>query len=907
MPNQIAQPWHSCDVDAVEIRLNTSCESGLTSKDAGTRLIKQGPNELKKKQETPAYIAFLQQLNDPLMYVLIGSAFVTFILKDYTEFGVILAVVLLNALIGFIQERKATNAIAALGKLLSAECTVVRDGVAQKISTKGLVPGDVVMLASGDRVPADLRLVKLRDLKIEEAMLTGESVPSEKNTDTLASGAVLADRSNMAYSGTLITYGTGSGIVVETAGATELGKISTMVDTAKKHDTPLTQKLAGVSIFLTWTICFFAVISFVFGIVNGQPFSKVFIAAVALAVAAIPEGLPAAVTIVLAIGVTYMANRHAIIRKLPAVETLGSTTVICTDKTGTLTQNAMTVVRICTSDGDFSVTGKGYAPEGHVSLDGKQLDALPTLTSHCVIAAALCNDARLVQTDGRWCIEGDPTEGSLLTLAAKLHLPAEGQEDKYTRLDTIPFESERQYMATLNNTPDGVHICVKGSIERLLTRCRYQYTADLQTEELDEDYWNEQAAGMANKGIRVLAVALKPAAHLQHLEGDEILDQLIFIGLIGMIDPPREEAVSAVKLCREAGITVKMITGDHPLTAKAIAVQCGLADENEIRLMTGKELESVPDDYLPTVASKTHVFARVAPEQKLNLVNALQSLGEIVAMTGDGVNDAPALKKADIGISMGITGTEAAKDASDMVLADDNFASIAAAVEEGRGVFDNLRKFISWSLPTNGGLGLLILYSVFTGQPPAVSPAQILWINLITAVVLGTSLAFEPKERGLMLRPPKKPNEPLLPLDLMLRILMVSVMMLAGGLSLYDYFHHHQGLTIPQSQSIAATTVVGIEIGFLFCARSRFKSIFEIPFFSNKWIHVSVITMLLLQYAFVSIPVMQDIFSTASIPFGAWSYIIGVTLVCMGIVEIDKVVWRSARHMSALKSQNDSD
>lgn len=907
MPNQTPQPWHACDADAVETSLNTSCDVGLTAIEAANRLQQQGHNELQKKREIPAYIAFLQQLNDPLMYVLLGSALVTFILKDYTEFGVILAVVLLNALIGFIQERKASHAIAALGKLLSAECTVIRDGVTQKIATNRVVRGDVVMLASGDRVPADIRLIKLRDLKIEEAMLTGESVPSEKRAATLAEGSVLADRANMAYSGTLITYGTGTGIVVETAGATELGKISSMVDSAKKHETPLTHKLAGVSVFLTWTICFFAVISFAFGIINGQPFKQVFIAAVALAVAAIPEGLPAAVTIVLAIGVTYMASRHAIVRKLPAVETLGSTTVICTDKTGTLTQNAMTVVKVCTSDGDFAVTGNGYAPEGHISLDGKVMEQLPTLTTHCIIAAALCNDARLVQTEGRWGIEGDPTEGALLTLAAKLKMPAEGSAQLYTRLDTIPFESERQYMATLNNTPDGRFIYIKGSIERVMARCRYQYSADLQTEELDEDYWDEQAAGMANKGIRVLAVAVKPASQMEHLSSDDILIQLVFVGLIGMIDPPREEAVSAVKLCRDAGITVKMITGDHPLTAKAIAVQCGLAEESEIRMMTGKELESVPDDYLPTVASKTHVFARVAPEQKLKLVTALQSLGEIVAMTGDGVNDAPALKKADIGISMGITGTEAAKDASDMVLADDNFASIAAAVEEGRGVFDNLRKFISWSLPTNGGLGLLILFAVFTGTQPAVSPAQILWINLITAVVLGTSLAFEPKERGLMLRPPKKPNEPLLPLDLMLRILMVSVLILAGGYMLYHHFREHMHLSIAQAQSIASTTVVGIEIGFLFCARSRFKSIFEIPFFNNKWIHISVFVMILLQYAFVSLPVMQRIFGTADIPLTAWKHIIGVTLACMGLVEIDKVVWRSARHMADLKSQDDSD
>ena len=906
MPHSMKQPWHACDTDAVAEHLNTDCETGLTAADAAKRLAEQGANELEKKAEIPAYIAFLQQLNDPLMYVLLGSAVVTFFLKDYTDFGVILAVVLLNALIGFLQERKASNAIAALGKLLSTECTVVRDGVTQKIATNQVVRGDLVMLASGDRVPADLRLIRLRDLKIEEATLTGESVPAEKEIQTLASGAVLADRVNMAYSGTLVTYGTGTGIVVETAGTTELGKISTMVETAKKHDTPLTVKLAGVSVFLTWIICFFAVISFVFGLVQQEPFEKVFIAAVALAVAAIPEGLPAAVTIVLAIGVTYMANRNAIIRKLPAVETLGSTTVICTDKTGTLTQNAMTVVRICTSDGEFDVTGTGYAPKGTISLDGKVIEDIPKLTQQCVISAALCNDARLVESEGRWGIEGDPTEGSLLTLSGKLNLLTEGSEQHYLRLDTIPFESERQYMATLNHTPIGVHILVKGSIERVLARCRYQYNATLAEEELDDDYWNELAAGMASKGIRVLAVAIKPAPNLEVLESDDVLTQLGFVGLIGMIDPPREEAVAAVKLCRQAGITVKMITGDHPLTAKAIAVQCGLANEAEIRLMTGKELESVPDDFLPTVASKTQVFARVAPEQKLKLVNALQSQGEIVAMTGDGVNDAPALKKADIGISMGITGTEAAKDASDMVLADDNFASIAAAVEEGRGVFDNLRKFISWSLPTNGGLGLLILYAVFRGQAPAVSPSQILWINLVTAVVLGTSLAFEPKERGLMNRAPKKPDEPLLPIDLMLRIAMVSVMMLAGGNLLYDHFTK-MGFSVQVAQSIASTTVVGIEIGFLFCARSRYKSIFEIPFFNNKWIHISVIVMLLLQYMFVSLPVMQHIFNTAAIPASAWAYIIGVTVVCIVIVEIDKAVWRAGRKISALKSQDDED
>ena len=779
MNTLLEKHWHHLPHDEVLDLLDTSVKTGLDRFEVEERQRKFGPNVLTQRKGKGPFLRFLMQFHQALVYILLAAVVIKLMLGAWVDAGVIFGVVLLNSVIGFVQEGKALSALAALSRALTTTAMVLRAGEKQQIDARELVPGDVVLLASGDKVPADMRLLHVRNLQIDESALTGESLPVEKRSGELAHDVVLAERHNMAYSSTLVTYGTGVGVVTGTGDDTEIGRISELIASAEVLATPLTRKIARFSHVLLYAILVLAGLTFVVGLWHGGSAVDMFMAAVALAVAMIPEGLPAVLTITLAIGVARMAKRHAIIRHLPAVETLGSTTVICSDKTGTLTRNEMTVQRLWAGGQQAEVSGVGYAPEGEILLNDQTVAMHEcTALSELLHAGLLCNDAVLKKDDSGWWIEGDPTEGALLVAAHKACLDLRQLQETYPRLDAIPFESQHQYMATLHGGGETV-VYLKGSAERLLERCELMLGADGEAVPLNSEVVHQQVLAMASQGQRVLAFArLAVPPGTTSIDHQRVAGGLTLLGLQGMIDPPREEAIRSVRACQAAGIQVKMITGDHAATAAAIAGQIGLGgplpEGRTPDVLTGRELEDLSDTELITAAIETEVFARVTPEQKLRLVEALQAHGEVTAMTGDGVNDAPALRRADIGVAMGINGTEVSKEAADMVLTDDNFATIEAAVEEGRGVFANLIKFITWILPTNAGQGLVIIVAVMAAQPLPVLPVQALWINMTTAVLLGLALAFEPREPGIMRRPPRRPDAPILTGELVFRIALVG-------------------------------------------------------------------------------------------------------------------------------------
>jgi cation-transporting ATPase F len=769
--------------------LGSHPDKGLTAAEVNQRLEKFGFNELKAKPAKPAWLRFLAQFNQALLYILLVAGLIKAFLGSWTNAIVIWGVTVINAIIGFVQESKAEGAIASLAAAVTTEATVVRDGKTLRVSSRELVPGDVVTLGSGDKVPADLRLLTARNLQIDESALTGESVPVEKRNEPLDAGTPLAERINMAYAGSFVTFGQGTGIVVATANATEVGQISQSIEQRTNLITPLTRKFAKFSHTLLYVILSLAALTFAVGLGRGQSWTDMFEAAVALAVSAIPEGLPAVVTVTLAIGVDRMARQHAIIRKLPAVEALGGATVICSDKTGTLTENQMTVQAIYAGGEHYSVSGTGYDPDGeigHVEADtGRDYPRSNPTLKECLMAGVLCNDSHLEVKDNRWTVVGDPTEGALITVGRKAGYVRAELAKRVPRIDSIPFESDFQYMATLNEVQDptvelgepGTHfIFVKGSVEAIVSRAEQMQMADGQAVPIKVEEIHQQAEAIAQHGLRVLAFAKKPVPLSQtSLEHSDLESGLIFLGLQGMIDPPRQEAIKAVRACQTAGIQVKMITGDHITTAKAIAERIGLRKNEQVLAFTGQQLEQMDDLALKQTAENGSVFARVAPAQKLRLVEALQSKGEIVAMTGDGVNDAPALKQADIGIAMGGAGTDVAKEASDMLLTDDNFASIEAAVEEGRTVYQNLQKAIAFLLPVNGGESMTILISAVLGRVLPILSLQVLWLNMVNSVAMTVPLSFEPKSRGVMQRSPRDPRQPLLSKSLLKRILAVSV------------------------------------------------------------------------------------------------------------------------------------
>ncbi len=889
------EAYHSLPTEEIVTQLASDQVKGLTPEEVEQRFQHFGSNTLTAKQGQSAWLRFLLQFHQPLIYILIVAGIITAVLQEWVDSGVIFGVVLVNAIIGYIQESKAESALAALADTMVSEATVLRSGEKQRIPSTELVPGDIVLLQAGDKVPADLRLLKLRDLQVDESALTGESVPVEKTVDILDGDTALAERTNMIYASSMVTYGQGVGIVTATGDTTEMGRISELISSAQDLATPLTRKIAHFSHILLYIILALAAITVAVGMLRGQPFVDMFMAAVALAVGAIPEGLPAAVTITLAIGVSRMAKRKAIIRKLPAVETLGSTTVICSDKTGTLTENQMTVQTIMAGSVHYEVSGSGYAPLGRiVRQDGNDTNTNRAL-EECLQAGILCNDSLLLEKDGSWQVQGDPTEGALLAAAAKGGFHRKQVETANLRLDSIPFESQHQYMATLHKSASSTLtvVYVKGAVEQILAKCAGIMDTAGNTITLHNNTIHEDVSRMAARGLRVLAFAcVEVPAGTRIINHKDLRTGLIFLGLQGMIDPPRTEAVAAVKICQSAGIRIKMITGDHPVTAAAIAGQIGISaavngDAKKSEVFTGQMLEKLSDDQLTVVAEETNVFARATPEQKIRLVRALQANGHVVAMTGDGVNDAPALKQANIGVAMGITGTDVSKEAADMVLTDDNFSSIEAAVEEGRGVFDNLTKFIVWTLPTNLGEGLVILAAIFLGMTLPILPVQILWINMTTAGFLGLMLAFEPKEPGIMQRQPRNPETPILTSDLITRILLVGTLLLIGAFGLFEW-ELARGASIEQARTVAVNAFVIMELFYLFNCRSLTRSIFQLGVFTNMWVFGGVAVMLFVQLGYTYLPFMNRLFQSAPVSLGAWARITTAGFLTYLIVEFEK-------------------
>lgn len=889
--------WHSLPETDVLNNTGSSVQQGISSEEAAKRKEQLGPNAISQKKKESPLVLFLMQFNQPLVYILIAAAIITAFLKEWADSSVIFGVVLVNAVIGFIQESKALKAIESLAKSMTSEATVIRDGRKQRISASDLTIGDAVVLQSGDKVPADLRLLQVRELQIDESALTGESVPVIKQTAALPSDIVLADRTNMAYSSTLVTYGTGTGIVTAIGNSAEIGRINQMIASADVLATPLTKKIARFSALLLYVIIALALITFIVGFLRGESALEMFMAAVALAVGAIPEGLPAALTITLAIGVSKMAKRNAIIRKLPAVETLGSTSVICSDKTGTLTQNQMTVENVFAGGELTEVSGVGYAPSGEFTQSGKTIDsgAKPAL-QECLLAGLLCNDSNLVPDNSGWKIEGDPTEVALISAAQKAGLSKDTLYKEFPRIDAIPFESQHQYMATLHKKADTEEktIYMKGSAESILSRCSDTFISPGKNDTFEPEHFNSVANEMAGRGLRVLALARRICeSGKKSISHEDVSGGMTFLGFQAMIDPPRPEAIQAVKACKTAGIAVKMITGDHELTALAVARKIGIEDEKSAdgreHVLNGKSITAMSDEDLVSKVRTISVFARVAPEDKLRLVKSLQANGETIAMTGDGVNDAPSLRQANIGIAMGITGTDVAKETADMVLTDDNFATIEAAVEEGRGVYDNLVKFITWTLPTNFGEGFVILIAVVAGAALPILPVQILWINMTTAVLLGLMLAFEPKEQGIMTRPPRLPDEPVLTRQLIVRICTVGTLLCAAAFGFFE-MALQSGRALPVARTIAVNVFVFGELFYLFNCRSLRYSAFKIGFFSNRILLAGVIAMALLQILFTYTPFMNAAFHSKPILPADWAFILGAGLVIFLIMELEKKI-----------------
>lgn len=887
-----APSWHTYDSDAVFKKLASSVD-GLSTPAAKQKLGEFGPNRLPPAAKKGPLARFLIQFHNVLIYVLLGAGIVTALLGHWIDSGVIFGVVIINAFIGFIQEGKAEKAMDAIRNMLSQQALVKRDGKFIDLPAERLVPGDVVLLQSGDKVPADLRLFKLRELRIDEAMLTGESVPAEKLIPPVAENASIGDRNCIAYSGTLVTYGQGQGVVIATAERTEIGRISSLLGTVQVLTTPLLQQMAIFAKWLTIVIVIIAAATFTYGVLlQNFTVGDMFLAAVGLAVAGIPEGLPAIMTITLAIGVQRMSKKNAIIRRLPAVETLGSVTVICSDKTGTLTRNEMTVQTVATGSGIFEVSGVGYKPHGVFSLDGNDVstEEFPLL-KEIARAALLCNDASLSEVDGQWQIQGDPTEASLVTLALKAGLEHSYLQTQFPRTDAIPFESQHRFMATLHHDHGGHgFIYLKGAPERILEMCERQLILG-EDAPLDTAYWETCMEDIATRGQRLLALAFKPASvDHQNLTFNDVESDLTLLGILGIIDPPRDEATQAIHACQSAGIRVKMITGDHAITARAIGAKMGIGDG--ITVVTGPDLESYTEEQWQDAVQRSDIFARVSPEQKLQLVTALQAAGEVVSMTGDGVNDAPALKRADVGVAMGLKGTEVAKEAAEMVLVDDNFSSIVHAVEEGRTVYDNLKKSILFILPTNGAEALIIIAAIAMGRMLPITAAQILWINMITAVTLALTLAFEPAEPDVMQRPPRDPKEPILSGFLIWRIIFVSLILVAGTFGLF-LWERDQGASIELARTIAVNTLVMYEIFYLFNVRYLLEpSLTYKGITGNRYVLYAIALLLLVQLGFTYLGPMQILFATTAMSAEAWMRVIVVSSSVLFLVEIEKFLRR---------------
>jgi len=884
--------WHAFAADEACTRL-AAPGSGLDEAQAAERLARHGPNRLPQAAPRSGFARFLAQFNNVLILVLIAAGIVAALLGHLLDAGVVFGVVLINGVVGFIQEGRAEKALAAIRGMLAPHASVLRAGHRREVPVDQIVPGDVVILEPGDRVPADLRLLRARNLHVEEAALTGESVPVEKSLEAVDARAALAERSCMAYAGTLVTSGQGTGMTVATGAATELGRISALLEEVTTLETPLVRQMNVFARRLTGAILAVSALVFLFGmLVHAYPAAELFMATVGLAVAAIPEGLPAVMTITLAIGVQRMARRHAIVRRLPAVETLGSVTVICSDKTGTLTRNEMTVAAVVTAQAEYEVSGAGYAPHGGFSLKGVETppEDAPLLVE-IARAAGLCNDARLVEGSDGWSVHGDPMEGALLTLAVKGGIDLESESKRLTRVDVIPFDAEHRFMATLHHDHAGnAAVYLKGAPERVIGMCSTQARHDGEAP-LDPALWHAAIERSAAKGQRILAVAKRqmPDGHGE-LRFADVEGGLTLLGLLALVDPPRTEAADAVSECRTAGIRVKMITGDHAVTAKAIAAQLGFQNVGDT--LTGPQIEALPDEALREAAARVDVFARAAPEHKLRLVQALQAGGHVVSMTGDGVNDAPALKRADVGVAMGRKGTEAAKEAAEMVLADDNFASIVAAVREGRTVYDNLKKTIGWTLPTNGGEALTIIGAILFGLTLPLTAAQILWINMATATTLGLTLAFEPTEPDAMQRPPRSAREPLLSRFLLWRVVFVSILFAIAAFGMF-WWAESRGRSLEEARTLVVNTIVVLEVFYLFSVRYLHATSLTVEgLLGTRAVLIGVGTVVALQLAFTYLPPMQALFGTRDVSLTEGVAIVLVGVALLAILEVEKLAWR---------------
>jgi magnesium-transporting ATPase (P-type) len=886
--------WHAAQVEELAGALGTDLDAGLSEGEIEKHRERFGANRLTPQSRRTLLMRFIGQFNNLFIYLLLAAAAVAGGLGEWLDSGVIVGVVLIIAVIGFIQEGRAERSLEAVRGMLSSKARVVRGGERREIPADELVLGDLVLLEAGDGVPADIRVIHAKNLQAQEAALTGESTAVEKHPDPVAEDAELGDRASVVFSGTVITAGSGKGVVVAVGDDSQIGRISSMLSEVETLKTPLMRRLDDFTKVLSVAILGLAALTFLVGVfVWSRDWGEMLLAAVTIAVAAIPEGLPAVMTVTLAIGVQRMARRNAIIRRLPAVETLGSVTVVCSDKTGTLTRNEMTAKTLLTADEDIEVEGVGYAPDGGFRIDDRDIE----LDEHAVVmemvrAGMLCNDARLHRDSDQWKPEGDPTETALIVLAHKAGLDPARENDAWSRVDVIPFASEHRYMATLNRDPEGRHVIyVKGAPERVLEMCTRERRGG-EDAELDAERWRRRVDEIAGRGQRVLAVAYKaPSGEPNELDEDEAERDLTLLGLFGLIDPPRKEAIDAVAACQGAGIRVKMITGDHALTAQAIARELGI--ENPDEALTGRDLEGLEEDELRRYATKVDVFARASPEHKLRLVKALQAQGAITAMTGDGVNDAPALKRADIGIAMGHKGTDAAREAAAMVLADDNFASIERAIEEGRTVYDNLKKAILFLLPVSAAEAAVIVIAIVAGMVLPITPLQVLWVNMVSAVALGLAFAWERAEGDIMRRPPRRTDEPLLTGFMVWRIGFVGTLLLLGVGLLFLQEQARDDTTIEFARTLAVNTLVVGEIFYLLSARFFYAPSYTFgALFGNRVVLLFIAVAVVLQLLLTYVPVMNHLFGTEPLDAAAWGRCLAVGLAVFVLVEIEKLVVR---------------
>jgi magnesium-transporting ATPase (P-type) len=881
----IINDYYRISSEEVVEKFNSSMEKGLTIEETNKRQNKYGKNKLPEPEKKNPILVFLSNFNNVLIYLLMAAAVITGFLDHLIDAAVIFAVVIINAVIGFIQEGKAEKAIDGIRKMLSLEANVIRDGSLSKINSENLVPGDIVEVKAGDKVPADMRILKSNNLRAEESALTGESIDSEKNSDLIESEAVIGDRSNMLFSGTLITSGKGLGIVTATGEETEIGKISEMITGVEKITTPLIEKINGFGKSLSIITVILAATFFAFGFfVRDYELVDMFLATVSLVVAAIPEGLPVIMTITLAVGVQKMVKRNAIIRRLPSVETLGSINVICSDKTGTLTKNEMTVRSVITFDKSYCVTGEGYEPEGSIIYNDEEAEAAKDeVLSLLIKTGRLCNDSDIEKKDdGHWGVVGTPTEGALISLAYKSNLYNISEK----RISSLPFNSANKYMVTLNEVDDKKYLLLKGAPERVLKFAKFQLAEKGKTA-LSKDYWLSRIEELAEKGERVIAFAYKEWADGEKLDPEDGNKEYVFLGITGIIDPPREEAMEAIKECKEAGINVKMITGDHSVTARVIAEKLGIGNGNGV--LTGSEIEKMSSEELKEKVLKYDIFARTEPEHKLRLVEAIQQNDLLCAMTGDGVNDAPALKKANIGIAMGIKGTEVSKEAAEMVLADDNFASIVNAVEEGRTVYDNIKKNMIFMLPTNGAEMIVLMAAVLIGLTMPITPVQILWVNMVTTITLEFALIFEPMEKKVMTRPPRPKNEPILNSYLVFRTAYVALVTGLLTFGLYNLFHNN-GESIAYSRTVALNMLVLAQAFYLVNCRKIHDTTIGEGFFENKKVFYVIGLLVILQLFITYVPFLNTFFGTVPIRSLSWIYPVAGGLFIFFFVELEKII-----------------